>query len=127
MNRKSQCEGQSHAPTGQLCPAVAGAFQEVHRASCATRESAIEESIRNLVRRCTCLASVPRCHGQKSSPGRSRAFATRSTISSASSYRRRGFPTSVVVVVNSWNRLCIGFKSVPGSDAKFVLKRAGLN
>lgn len=33
----------------------------------------------------------------------------------------------VVMVVNSWNRLNIGFKTVPGSaDAKFGLDKAGL-
>jgi AhpD family alkylhydroperoxidase len=36
--------------------------------------------------------------------------------------------TFVVVAVNSWNRLNIGFKTVPGSlDAKFGLTKAGLN
>jgi AhpD family alkylhydroperoxidase len=35
--------------------------------------------------------------------------------------------TFVVMVVNSWNRLNIGFKTVPGSaDAKFGLDKAGL-
>lgn len=34
----------------------------------------------------------------------------------------------VVMVVNSWNRLNVGFKTVPGSaDAKFGLDKAGLN
>jgi AhpD family alkylhydroperoxidase len=34
----------------------------------------------------------------------------------------------VVIVVNSWNRLNIGFKTVPGSaDARFGLDKAGLN
>jgi len=34
----------------------------------------------------------------------------------------------VVMVVNSWNRLNIGFKTVPGSvDEKFGLDKAGLN
>jgi AhpD family alkylhydroperoxidase len=36
--------------------------------------------------------------------------------------------TCVVVVVNSWSRLNIGFKTVPGSaDARFGLAKAGLN
>lgn len=34
----------------------------------------------------------------------------------------------VVMVVNSWNRLNIGFRTVPGSvDEKFGLDKAGLN
>lgn len=34
----------------------------------------------------------------------------------------------VVMVINSWNRLNVGFKTVPGSaDAKFGLDKAGLN
>jgi AhpD family alkylhydroperoxidase len=33
----------------------------------------------------------------------------------------------IVMVINSWNRLNIGFKTVPGSaDAKFGLEKAGL-
>jgi alkylhydroperoxidase family enzyme len=36
--------------------------------------------------------------------------------------------TFVVVAINSWNRLSIGFKTVPGSlDAKFGLDKAALS
>jgi alkylhydroperoxidase family enzyme len=36
--------------------------------------------------------------------------------------------TFVVMVVNAWNRLNVGFKPVPGSvDAKFGLDKANLN
>jgi alkylhydroperoxidase family enzyme len=36
--------------------------------------------------------------------------------------------TLVVVIVNSWNRLNIDFKTMPGSaDAKFGLAKAALN
>jgi hypothetical protein len=57
----------------------------------ATRESAIEEPIRDLV-----------------------------AIRAAQSF--------IVMVVNYWNRLNIGFKTVPGSaDAKFSLNKAELS